>query len=78
MVSEVLTVYHIGKHMCVPKQKMKKYKGWVREAVVRKSSIGACDIQQAEVGKAIEASNISDTWGRALQLYHRQGPKSPV
>ena len=67
-VSEVPMVFHIGKHLCVPKQNTKKYKKLVREAVVRNTSAQTCNIQQTEVGEEIEAGNVSGAYRRVLKL----------
>ena len=48
-------------HMCSAKPNTKKYKSLVKEAVGRNSSVGACNTQQAVVGEAVEAGNISET-----------------
>ena len=66
--SEILTIYHIGIHRCLPKPNTKKYRHQVRETVLRNSSLGACVIQQAEVGGAVATGNIQEAWRRAMQL----------
>ena len=64
----MLTVHHLGMHMCPPKQNITKHRRLVKKLWVRNSSVGTHTIQQAEVGKEIAAGNISEAWGRILQL----------
>ena len=76
--------------MCALLNKTVRNVRLVREAVFRNSSIGACAIQQAEMGESIEVGNISDTQRRALQLSfmqimsvkgnlaHERGPCKPT
>ena len=66
--SESLTIYHIGTHKCPLKPDTNKYNKWVRVAMLKKSGLGACGIQQAEVGQAVAGSDMNEALRRTMQL----------
>ena len=66
--SEILTVYHLGTHTSLPIPNTKRYRSLAREAVLRNSGLGACSIQQMEMGGAVAAGDIQEAWRRAKQL----------
>ena len=63
-----LTVYHVGVHKCHLKKDTQIYKKQVREAMLWNRGLGACGIQQAEVGQAVTDDNIKEAQRRAMRL----------
>ena len=68
--SESLIIYHIGAHKCPLKPDTNKYSKQVRDAALGNSSLGAYDIQQAEVGQAVANSDIREAQRRAMWLLY--------
>ena len=66
--SESLTIYHIGAHKCPLKPDTNKYSNQVRDAVLKKSGLGAHHIQQAEMGQEVATSDIKEAGRRAMWL----------
>ena len=56
--SEIFIVYHLGMHTCSLKPNTNRYRNMVRKAVYRKWSLGACAIQNVEVGEAVTVGEI--------------------
>ena len=51
-----------------PKRNTTRYRSLVREAVLRNGALGACAIQQAEVGEAVASGDIQEAWRRGVQI----------
>lgn len=67
-VTQVLTVWHIGKHLCKPKVDSNKHIEKVRAAVKRNRHVGPVQMKLIEVGDATDTGDIAEGKRRARQL----------
>lgn len=66
--TQVLTVWHIGRHLCKPKLDSKLHIEKVRAAVKRNRHVGPVQMKLIEVGDATDKGDIAEGKRRARQL----------